>query len=341
MDIEEGLRLLATERQKDALAPATVIAPSHLAALQLRRRLAGISPFAAVRFEPAARIAELLAAGHLAAAGRRPLARPIADLLTERIALESRGPLERICELPGYVRMLRRFFRRLRRGGIKSAADISMLPSDATLREVLRLYGLFRQETAAFYDEEDLLEAATAVIDSGRSEFVHELGQLYFMQWPALSQAEADFLAALSRKAPRFVELETIASSIETRFLLSPDPARECREVAREVLSALESDVALHEIAVFHGADHRYQRLLREAFQAADIPTAPMPGIPLVETATGRGVLALAMLPGQEFSRTAVMDFLAVSPIREYLPSTSGQVRASTTEWDRLSREAG
>ena len=98
--------------------------PSHAAGLQLRRRLAELGPFAAVRFETLPRIAELLAAGHLAGADRSPLARPIGDYVAELVARESRGALERVSDLPGYARALRRIFRRLRVGGIHSSGEV-------------------------------------------------------------------------------------------------------------------------------------------------------------------------------------------------------------------------
>ena len=114
-DVYSALESLAAGRRVDPLAPVTVIVPSHAAGLQLRRRLAALAPFAGVRFETLPRIAELLAAGHLAAAGRAPLARPIGDYLAELVARESSGTLERVGDLPGYARALRRIFRRLRR----------------------------------------------------------------------------------------------------------------------------------------------------------------------------------------------------------------------------------
>ena len=66
----------ASARRDDPLAPVTFVVLSHVAALQLRRPLAELGPFAAVRFEALSRIAELLGAGHLAAVGRAPLDRP-------------------------------------------------------------------------------------------------------------------------------------------------------------------------------------------------------------------------------------------------------------------------
>lgn len=85
-DVYAALEALAAAREDDPLAPATFVVPSHVAGLQLRRRLAEIGPFAGVRFETLPRVAELLGAGHLAAAGRSPLARPIGDYLAEQVA---------------------------------------------------------------------------------------------------------------------------------------------------------------------------------------------------------------------------------------------------------------
>ena len=61
---------IANRRKRDPLAPVTVVVPSHVAGLQLRRRLAGMGAFANVRFETLPRIAELIGAGDLARSNR-------------------------------------------------------------------------------------------------------------------------------------------------------------------------------------------------------------------------------------------------------------------------------
>src|SRR5437867_8680824 len=105
-DVYTTLETVAAARRDDPLAPVTFVVPSHVPALQLRRRLAELGPFAGVRFETLARIAELLGAGHLAAEGRVPLARPIGDYVAGQVARESQGVLARVAELPGYARVL-------------------------------------------------------------------------------------------------------------------------------------------------------------------------------------------------------------------------------------------
>src|SRR2546428_8573873 len=102
-DVYSALESLAAGRAMDPLAPVTAIVPSHAAGLQLRRRLAALAPFAGVRFETLPRIAELLAAGHLAGAGRAPLAPPIRDYLAEVVARQSRVVMQQVGDQPRHA----------------------------------------------------------------------------------------------------------------------------------------------------------------------------------------------------------------------------------------------
>lgn len=341
-DIFAVLRDVQDSRVNDPLRPVTVITPSHAAAVQLRRRMAALGPFAGVRFEPLPRIAELLGAGHLAARGLSPLARPIGDYVAEVVALESGGPLAGVADLPGYARVLRQIFRRLRRGGIRSSRDVSGTPPGGLLSEMLRLYDSFRARTVAFYDEEDLLDAAAEAVRSRRAGALSDLGDIYVMPPGPLTAAGTALLETIAQHAARCQRLDEPSAAPDMRFLLAPDPASEVREVVREVLSVLSSGAAMHEVAVFHGADPAYRRLLREAFAAAEVPAVPLPGVPLIDLPAGRGVYALARLPELDYARTAVIDALSVGPVKRRIPGEDGQlVTAMTTSWDRISRDAG
>jgi ATP-dependent helicase/nuclease subunit B len=338
-DVYQALQEIASARTNDPLAPVTVVAPSHAAALQLRRRLAMLTPFAAVRFETLPRVAELIGAGSQAASGRAPLARPIADYIAGRVALESRPPLDSVRDVPGYARVLRQMFRRLKRAGIRSSADVRASARSRHLGEVLRLYDLFVAQTGAFYDEEDLFGAATNVVRSGAAGVLADLGDVYIVPPEPRTAAGHAFLDAL-RDAVNLQVLSDPSDQAQHRFVIAPDPASEAQEVARTVLDALESGVPVQEIAVFHGAAGEYARLLREAFEAAGVTSVPLPGVPVSETRAGRGVLGLARLPGQQYARTALIDFLSVSPVREWLPAAGGAVHEATTAWDRITRDA-
>ena len=337
-----ALQTIARARERDPLAPATIVAPSHVAAIHLRRQLAEIGPFAAVRFETLPRIAELLAAGELARQGRSPLARPIGDYLATQIAQQARDDLSDVRDLAGFARVLRQTFSRLRRGGFRPEDVRSSLDS-GLLGEVTRLYAAFRSASASFYDDEDLFDTAAEIVRHSNPSVIDDLGEIYILPPGALSAGADALLRALRRAAgaSRYKPLDTPATNPETALVLAPDPASEAREVAREVLRSLEGGVGLHEVAVFHGADPAYRALLAHAFSSASIPISPMPGTPLSETAAGRGVLALAELPLNQYSRTATFDCLGLAPLREYLPTVDGSVRAQTGPWLRLAREAG
>ena len=338
----DALQTIVRSRRSDPLAPATVVAPSHVAAIHLRRQLAEIGPFAGVRFETLPRIAELLGAGELARQGRSPLARPIGDYLATRIAQQARADLAEVRDLAGFARVLRQSFARLRRGGFHPEDVRSSLDS-GLLGEVTRLYAAFRAETAGFYDDEDLFDAATDAVRRGGSPFIEDLGDVYVLPPGALSAGANALLKALRRAAgaSRFKQLDTPAASPTTGFVLAPDPSSEAREAVREVLRSLEAGIGLHEVAVFHGADSAYRTLLAQAFTDSGIPASPMPGTPLSETPAGRAVMALAELPLNDYSGTAAFDCLGLAPLRRFLPTPDGDVPAQTAAWLRLAREAG
>ena len=338
--LDEMLAGIAVGRRADPLAPVTVICPTHLSALQLRRRLAEMTPFAAVRFETLPRIAELVGAGRLAAAGRRPMARPIGDHLAEEVAVLARPPLDPIRELPGFARSLRRLFARLRRGGQRDGTPPAAV-GDPHLAEVVRLYGLWRERIAGFYDEDDLLDAAADAVEEDPAR-ASELGALHLVPPGPRSHAGARLVAALGAARGGVRAAADPAPPEDVRLVMTPDLASEAREAVREVLRALDDGVALHEVAVLHGADDGYAEPLRQAMEAAGLPTAAMPGTPLVQSPAGRGVLALLEVALTDLSRTALIDALGLAPVRRDLPSADGRRAALRLgRWDRLSRAAG
>src|SRR6478609_7176718 len=138
--LSQILAKVAEDRARDPLAPVTFIVPSHIAGLQLRRRLAALGPFAAVRFETLPRIAELLGAARLASGGKAPLARPIGDYAAQEVARQARGDFVSVSGLPGFGRVLRTVFRRLKRGGITSIDQAQGVATDPNLAELFRLY---------------------------------------------------------------------------------------------------------------------------------------------------------------------------------------------------------
>jgi ATP-dependent helicase/nuclease subunit B len=339
------LKAIAGSRMRDPLAPVTVVVPSHVAAIHLRRRLAELGAYAGVRFETLPRIAELVGAGELARAERRPLARPIADYLATRVALEAGDQLAAARELAGFARVLRENFRRLRRGGFHRPEDIPVRLDSGMLGEVVRLYGLFRQRTAAFYDEEDLLDAAAKLVEDQRGP-AFDLGEVYVLPPGSQSSGAERLLTALRRNTVSgrwhvVSDASAAHTKVASSFILAPDPASEAREVAREVLRAFEEGCPMHEIAVFHGADPAYREFLSRSLESAGLPAAAMPGTPLSATPAGRAVLALAELPLKDYARTATFDWLSLAPLKQYIPGEDGPIAAAPASWRSRAREAG
>src|SRR5207247_9092593 len=192
-------------------------------------------------------------------------------------------------------------------------------------------------ESARFYDEEDLLDEAAAVVRHGRWRPA-DVGQVMVVPPSGESAGAAGVLAAFQERAQEYTELDEPVCDPERRFVLAPDPTSEAREAVREVISALEAGVGIDEIGVFHGSDQAYRRLLREAFAAAQVPAVPLPGIPLLETRAGRAVLGLGLLLQNNFSRTSVMEFFSIAPLPSRLPAEDRQVPALPAAWDRASR---
>jgi hypothetical protein len=340
-DVDTILNHIASERSTDRLAPVTVIVPSRLALLQLRRRLAQLGAFANVRFEVVSRLAELVAAGALARSGRRPMARPIGDYAAWLVARESQGALAGVAEIDGYARALRQTFRRFRRAGFADSTDVPIVGPPSQLAEIARLFGRFRTLTSAFYDEEDLLQTAASALRSAAMRVPLELGAVYVVPPARLSAGADAFLNAVREAATSYVEVDESTGAPVEHFILAPDPESEIRCLVRQIVDALHQGVQLRDIVVLYSGDRAYQALIPQTFAAANIPVASMPGMPLEETAMGRGVLSLARLPLQDYSRAALFDFLSLAPVREWLPTADGNVRLQASQWLRLAREAG
>jgi hypothetical protein len=120
----------------------------------------------------------------------------------------------------------------------------------------------------------------------------------------------------------------------ETRLVLAPDQPAGARGGARGA-GALEEGVPLHEIAVFHGADREYRRLLRDAFAPAAVPS-PIAGCRSADPA-GRGVLLMLVLPEEDYRRTTLLDFMSIAPLKDWLPGSGAGLNMSTV-WDRFAK---
>ena len=124
-------------------------------------------------------------------------------------------------------------------------------------------------------------------------------------------------------------------SRAQTRAL--PDAEEEARYAVRRVFAHLEEqpDARLDRVAVAYRAVAPYARLVSEQFSAAGLPHHAPRQRALASTAPGRTLLGLLRLPGSQWSRVAVLDWLRDGPVRD------GGTRLPIATWQRQAAEAG
>jgi len=166
---------VAQAKAGEPLAPVTVVVPSNHVGVTARRLLASgaLGPvcdrgvgIAAVAFVTIYRLAELLGAPALASERRRPVSTPVITAALRAALAESPGVFAPVAEHPATETALVGAYRELR--------DLSAGALDAvgaTGERAGDVVGLHRHARArlvdAWYDEEDLMVAAAAVLRAG------------------------------------------------------------------------------------------------------------------------------------------------------------------------------
>ena len=189
-------QLIDEAKGDDVLAPVTVVGPSRYANLSLRHEL-GVKGFANVRFIVMPVLSEMLGAAALAQAGRRPLTAALEGVAVRAALAEATGALASVSAHAATLASARASFRELRRA---PTGVINALEQQGGVRsEVVRLFRRFRQETArAWYDQEDLAEAAVRTVLGGRTAGLDELGLIVFFLPGDVSPAETRLIEALA-----------------------------------------------------------------------------------------------------------------------------------------------
>ncbi|MBW3669354.1 MAG: PD-(D/E)XK nuclease family protein [Actinobacteria bacterium] len=349
----------------DPLTPVTVAVPSVYAGLGLRRVLTAVlSGLLNVRFLVPARVAELLGAPRLAAAGRHPLTRALrAEAVRSALAADP-GPFGDVAVHPATVRSVERAFTELRRAGPAAAAG--MARGDERSRHLARVVATVRAATADCYDEHDLFIAAAETVRRDRTaldevghvvlhlprrvgaadatlfgELAAAGGLTVLLGWTGDATADepsrrvADRLGAPPPPAdgPRALPLTATAE----RIVVAPDPDVEVRTVVRAVADRMAAGHPLDRMAVVYRSARPYGLLVHEHLAAAGIPHSGPAVRTLAQTAAGRVLLGLLRLPAERFSRRAVVGWLDSGPILE----TPAGDRAPAPRWDALSRAVG
>jgi hypothetical protein len=354
---------VAAHKAGDPLRPVTVVVPANSVGVAARRLLASTVDgdrhgIVGVTFLTVYRLAELLGAPALAASGRRPVSTPVLGAATRAVLAREPGLFRHVAHHPATEESLVRAHREL------SDLDDAQLDALRTRRtraaEVVRIHRAVRGSIAAdFYEERDLMDAATAAVRGG-SSVLDGVGAVVVHLPQQLSGPAARLLAAIAERAPLTVVLgctgepdadaepraalrrlgaEPPEIEIEpptgTHVVSASDADDEVRHVVREVVRAAATGVALERIGVVYAAEVPYTRLVHEQLTAAGIPhnvaqvQAPADGV------VGRTLLTLLELPENRFAREAVAELFTSAPIRD----DDGRIPAP--RWERFSRDAG
>jgi ATP-dependent helicase/nuclease subunit B len=359
--------VVAQIKADDPMAPVTVLVPNNIAGIVARRFLArGLSDegngIAGIYFSTLPRLAELLAAPTLTAAGKRPATRPVTAATIRRRLDADPGVFEPVAGHPSTSRALGRAITALR--DVDEATLTTLATASSLVKDVVRLH---RQTITdlepRWYDTTDLLKTATVMI---REEpfAAMELGPVLLYLPQDLSRAETAFtqslagrtdlqvivgltgnaradqgvLATLTALAPEFQASASTHEPHATHVLDASDSDDEVRCVVREVVQRLQSvpSVPAHRIAVLYADRSPYARLLHEHLGSAGIATNG-PGVrPVTERAVSRLLLGLLEAGRTDFRRADVLRTLGEVGARDFAGA-----RISVSRWERMSREAG
>ena len=212
-------------RADDPLAPVTVVVPSTLAGLSLRRSLGPRGGFVNVRFTALARVAELLGAPEFAADGRGPLTRALRLESIRTVLAPTPAPLPACATTPPPPP-------RSRPPSTSSPRSTTQRGPLATRSEraaaVVRLYHAYRELTADTYDVTDVAHAAAEAVRAG-TDSAAEIGHVVLHLPESIAVAEAALLGAL---APA-TDSPCCWGSAATRPPTTASPARSRRASGR------------------------------------------------------------------------------------------------------------
>ena len=360
---------MAAAQADDALAPVTVVVARSSIGLATRRLLAsdelgpgadGRRGVANVTFHTIGRLADQLGGPVLARTGRLPATNAIVHAaIRAALADAATGLFGPVRTHPATERAMAAVVKDLR--GVGPGARTRLAAANARAAAVTALAADVQQRLAGWYDEHDLIEAASGVIEADPSR-VDGLGHIVVYLPGPLRPLEQRFVAALGAAAPASIllgatgdaEADEAAVQVAERFAPGSAAAFPHGRVAHgtEVVNAPSADaevlvavrglmqrqldgVPLERMAIVHGGADPYPRLVHEALERAGIPNNGAGVRPLAATLVGRTLLGALALADHGWRREDVLGWVSGAPIR-----FQGEP-APATAWDLVSRQAG
>jgi RecB family exonuclease len=360
---------LARLKGNEPLAPVTVIVPTNSVGVSARRLLASgalgaisgdRAGLVGVNFLTVFRLAELLAAGRLAAAGRRPVSTPVVAGAIRQVLAADPGLFESVSEHPATEEALVDAHREL--SDLDDGALDVLASQSLRAGEVVRVHRAARKLLAAsWYDEHDLMRAAVSVIAerTGLADIgpvvchlpqrwstpaarvvsaLHELMDLVVIAGlTGVAAADAAVVASVERIGGKIDDNErSVPVAVGTEILDTSDADDEVRAIVRGVVDAMRAGTPLERMAILYGNDEPYARLLHEHLTLAGIVHNGASVRTLADSVLGAALLRLLALPDESFRRDHVFALLTSAPVLD-----EGRGRVPAVAWERLSRRAG
>lgn len=362
---------LAAVKRDDPLRPVTVVVPTNYVGVSARRQLASgvLGPISRVgagvvglTLLTVFRLAELLGAPLLAAAGRRPVSTPVLAAAVRRVLREEPGRFRDVAAHPATEEALVTAHREL--ADLPDDALDALAATGSRAEDVVRLHRGVRDALEdAWYAEADLLTAAVAAVRAG-APALPDLGAIVVhlpqdLRPPAIrllrtlaevtpvavvagltGDAEADegvrrTLEALGAPAPPAAEVRAPAVTAD-EIVTASDPEDEVREAVRRIVAAARAGTPLERIALLYPLRDPYARLCHEQLAAAGVPANGAAVRSVAERLLGRWLLDLLAVAEGGYRRADVLGLLTAGPVLDL----AGR-RVPTATWEAVSREAG
>lgn len=347
--------LVRARQQDDPLTKVTVIAPSHLAALSLRRGLGaegrGVANVDVATLDT---IIERLAAGVV---DGPPLTPAVLGAAVRRALAESPGRFAPVAGHPATEDAAASLYaelaavsvdarRALAATGGRAGHDAVMLFEAIDARHG-RSLDVHRRADALL----ELDDLATRAAHLGRliwflpepsgvrhlrlaGALLQHLPSAVVVGWCGDAQADAATAAACAT-AGVTVTPGGVDAPLAARVVSASDADDEVRAVLREVARLLDDGVPPWRIGVVHPAPDPYARILRQQLRAAGLPASGPAVQRPADSVAGRALLGALALPALDWRRDRVLAFLSDGPMLD------GERLAPAATWELLSRRAG
>ncbi len=354
-------------KRDDPLAPVTVVVPSALVGLTIRRRLATTGGVVALDTLVLPGLAARLAGKRLATDGRHPLSPLQRAALARTVLVHERARLTGAVDHPATVDALLRTFDDLR--PLDAAALAQLAASGSRAAEVVDLFRSYRRAAKDWLDDHDVTELAVDALVA-HDAVIDEIGAVVLYVPRRLEAADVALLGAIHEHhvlyavigvagreradEPQARMLEQLAGigmmtptsvdggapdaipALASTIVRAADPGEEARVATRRVVERIAAGVALDRMAIVSRVQSPYTLLVHEELAAAGIPHSAPAAMQLCQSITGRVLLGLLQWPANGHRRDDLMRVLRGAPVRD--PAGG---RARPDRWDRVARDAG